>query len=723
MKHLVVTSPLVLILFIGLLSSSISLNANNITSYESDSMAIAKWVEPIKDSLFIKPDAVLPWLDSLEQFAAQHDVPYIGFTYNNMKANYFWATMQYDSALGYYRKAYQFAMTGNLKRPLVFVLGNLGILYNFLDNFDSSSYYYTQAINKAKEFEFYDTYVRNIINHSFVLNQQAQYTKSIVMLHEAQQISAGLNNAELDALLASALGNVYFSLNDISQMHRHLREAITYYQATQNLPILTTHYVNIAESFSSLEFNYDSAFFYFNKALAISNDRNRPNILNVIDFTKGNLYYDEGRYDSAEIYYKRSLQNPLTEKHLRRKTALLINLANVYRKTEDYKAARYYYTVGERFADSLNLIEYQLNAIIGQVKIDSALRNYEQAFYSYQQYQRLKESLNKTEIANNLKVMEAERQLEVQKLQNELLEKENTLQQNQILNQRILVIFILLGFVGSLIFTIVQLRNSKKIRQLNTLLNSNIARLDEQNAALDKASKTKDKFFGILSHDLRSPSATLQTGLSMLNKEWDDFSVEERTHLIHQLDQTAKNTHDLLDDLLQWARIQQGGIRVNRTKVRLADLVEELRLLFYMALSQKQQTLTTRINPDIELTTDYQMFKQILHNLLANAIKFTARGGTIRIEALTDETGLKISVIDNGIGIPQEMLGRLFDLDADFGRPGTENEKSSGMGLILCKDYAMLLGATLRVESEKDKGSSFSLHFHYDEKNTRPDEV
>jgi len=374
--------------------------------------------------------------------------------------------------------------------------------------------------------------------------------------------------------------------------------------------------------------------------------------------------------------------------------------------------------MGERFADSLHFIEYQLNAILGLVRIDSALKNYEQAFFKNQEYQVLKETLNKTEVSNSLKVMEAERNLEVQKLENELLEKENIFQQNQILNQRILVVFILLGFVGSLIFTIVQLRNSKKIKQLNTLLNSNIAKLDEQNAALDKASKTKDKFFGILSHDLRSPSATLQTGLSMLNKEWDDFSEEERTQLIHQLDQTAENTHALLEDLLRWTQIQQGGLKVSTTKFRLADLVEELSLLFYMALSQKEQTLTTRINPDIEMMTDYQMLKQILHNLLTNAIKFTSHGGNITIEAAEEETGLKISVIDNGIGIPQEMLGRLFDLDADFGRPGTDNEKSSGMGLILCKDYATLLGAALRVDSEKDKGSNFSLHFHHERKNS-----
>lgn len=718
MKHLVVTGPLVLILFLGLFSSSVSLNANNIASYESDSMAIAKWVEPIKESLFVNPDTVLPWMDSLEQYAGSHDVSYVRYIFNNLKANYFWATMHYDSALVYYRIAHGYALSGKLKRPLVHILGNLGILYNFLDNFDSSNYYYTLATNKANEFEFYDSYVRNIINHSFILNNQGHYAKSIVMLNEAQQRSSEMDNAELDALLASALGSVYYAMGDIQKMHFQLRKAIRYYLETKNYPVLTIHYMNIAESFSSLEFNYDSAFFYFDKALAISTERNRPNILNVIDLTRGNINYDEGNYDSAEVYYLRALQNPLTEKHIRRKTAVLVNLANVYRMKKNYSAARHYYTMGERFADSLHFIEYQLNAILGLVRIDSALKNYEQAFFKNQEYQVLKETLDKTEVSNSLKVMEAERNLEVQKLENELLEKENIFQQNQILNQRILVVFILLGFVGSLIFTIVQLRNSKKIKQLNTLLNSNIAKLDEQNAALDKASKTKDKFFGILSHDLRSPSATLQTGLSMLNKEWDDFSEEERTHLIHQLDQTAENTHALLEDLLRWTQIQQGGLKVSTTKFRLADLVEELRLLFYMALSQKEQTLTTRINPDIEMMTDYQMLKQILHNLLTNAIKFTSHGGNITIEAAEEETGLKISVIDNGIGIPQEMLGRLFDLDADFGRPGTDNEKSSGMGLILCKDYATLLGAALRVDSEKDKGSNFSLHFHHERKNS-----
>jgi signal transduction histidine kinase len=323
----------------------------------------------------------------------------------------------------------------------------------------------------------------------------------------------------------------------------------------------------------------------------------------------------------------------------------------------------------------------------------------------------LKEVLNKDKSINDLKAMEVERALELQKLKYDLLETENSLQQNQLRNQQILGILILLAFISSLIFTVVQIRNTRKIRHLNKLLNDNIHELDQQKSALEKANQAKDKFFAILSHDLRGPSATLRTGLDMLNNEWPEFSEEERTNLVQQLDNLANSTYALLEDLLEWSRLQQGMMKVVETKFRLLDIVEEIKLLFFMAFTQKQQVFNLKITPEIEVKTDYQMLKQILHNLVANAIKFTPRGGTISIEARDTPSELIIYVKDSGIGIPVEKLDRLFELDADFGRPGTEGEKSSGLGLILCKDYATLLGATLKVESEPENGCTFSLRF------------
>jgi len=650
-------------------------------------------------------------MDSLKDFSNSSQNNYIKYTYNSLKANFFWATIRYDSARIYYHRALQNAEKGNLDKPIINALGNLGILFNFLDDFDSSSYYYSKAAQLAKSKQFYELYIRNIINYSNIFTQQGDFAESIAMLTEAEQMSSEMNNGELDAMLASATATVYYSLGDIKQMHKYYHKAIDHYKVTQNQSVLATLYMNIAESFSSLANNYDSAVYYFDRALAISNERNRSNILNVIDITKGNLHYDAGRYDSAEVRYLRAIQNPLAEKHLRRKTALHVNLANVYRQTKSYDKAMKYYTIGEHFADSLNFIEYHMNALLGMMLIDSALGDFEQAYNRNRRYQRLKDVLNKDESINDLKAMEVERALELQKLRNELLETENSLQHNQLKNQQILGVLILLAFISSLIFTVVQIRNIKKIRTLNKLLNRNLLKLDQQKSALEKANQAKDKFFAILSHDLRGPSATLRTGLEMLKNEWSEFTEVEKTNLIQQLDNMADNTHSLLEDLLEWSQLQQNRLQVVESKFRLSDIVEEIELLFYMAFTQKQQSFKTAIKPETVLNTDFKILKQILHNLVNNAIKFTPRGGTISIEAIDSTSELTICVKDSGIGIPPEKLHRLFELDADFGRPGTEGEKSSGMGLILCKDYAMLLGASLKVESEQEKGSTFSIQF------------
>lgn len=685
--------------------------AKDVSSKKEDSLALARWVKSISDSIFYNPVVVLPWLDSVSNYADSTQSAYANYIKNNIKGNYKWAIRQFDSASSYYKYANKWAVKGGLLAEQIKSFGNLGLVYSSLDNFDTSSHYYLKAISLAKENGYNKLYVRNILNLSYIYNQKGEYADAIELLEEARVKSELINDEELNALLYGAFGSVYYFLGDLNKMKYYYQRAINYYKKIGNYSVMTVLYMNIAESFSSITQNYDSSAYYFNKAREISVPQNQDNVTQLIDLTRGNHYYENEAYDSAVYYYERALQNPLTKMYARREAALLINMGNVYRAKSEFSIAVEYYHKGYGIADSLKLSEYKSNALLGLVRIDSIKGNFEEAFFRNLEWQKIQNELKKEEARSQLMSNEVERALEVQNLKNELLQAENEYQEDQIENQRWiggLIIFVLLGVV---LFSLVQYINHKKIKQLNRLLKVNVRRLDTQNTSLDLLNKTKDKFFSIISHDLRSPFAAIRNAAVLLNTAWDDFSDDERNEVIRQLDRSTENTHHLLEELLQWSQLQQGLIKLEVKTFSVTNLVNELSDLFSAIIGYKEIQLKLHFDKDIQLTTDHQMLKQLLHNLLSNAIKFTPRGGFIEIEVRSVENSVHITVRDNGIGIPIEKQERIFELDNDFGRPGTEGEKSSGMGLILCKDYAQLMGAKLELESEEGRGSAFTIVF------------
>jgi len=279
--------------------------------------------------------------------------------------------------------------------------------------------------------------------------------------------------------------------------------------------------------------------------------------------------------------------------------------------------------------------------------------------------------------------------------------------------------------VGSIGFTIVQIRNFKKISALNKRLigqheelqtvNENLVVSNElllsQQKKLEEVNKSKDKFVSILSHDLKSPFNGLLGLLEYLSDDWETIGDEEKRNLINLLYQSSKSTYELLEELLSWGKSQQGLLVCQPSMLPVIDIVNEIKSLFENSLVKKSIHLDVVIEPGMKLNTDPRLLTQVIQNFLGNAIKYTPRGGNIKITGQSDGEKDYISVTDAGIGIPADKLNKLFDIDVNFGRPGTEDEKSTGMGLILCKEYARIMDANLEVKSEEGKGSTFSICF------------
>lgn len=230
-------------------------------------------------------------------------------------------------------------------------------------------------------------------------------------------------------------------------------------------------------------------------------------------------------------------------------------------------------------------------------------------------------------------------------------------------------------------------------------------KLMEQSIELQKLIATKDKFFSILAHDLRGPIGGFMGITDFL---LEDLSADEKNELSIELNHSAHSLFSLLENLLEWARIQQGQIAFNPVNIDLNELVQECLKAQSDSIRKKDIRIDVTIAENQVVFADENMLQSIIRNLLSNAVKFTPKNGNIRVSASTNQTGSVVVLIkDSGIGMKSDMVSNLFCLNANNSRPGTEGERSSGLGLHLCKDFVEKHGGEIWVESEVNIGTSF----------------
>ncbi len=241
--------------------------------------------------------------------------------------------------------------------------------------------------------------------------------------------------------------------------------------------------------------------------------------------------------------------------------------------------------------------------------------------------------------------------------------------------------------------------------------------LQEQKKQLKQLIATKDRFFSIISHDLKSPFTGMLGFSELLLEESEKSESQEFQHYYKLIYQSAKQGYDLLVNLLEWARTQTNSVPYRPQKLCLTDVIyDTIHLLESLA---KEKNITIKYDAkDMYAFADSNMLKTIMRNLINNAIKFTGKNGEIRIETSQDQKHTTISVIDNGVGVSKDMQDYLFRIDKKTSTKGTNKETGTGLGLIICKEFVDQHGGTISVGSEAGKGSRFSFTLPHQDKST-----
>ncbi|HAF28681.1 MAG TPA: hypothetical protein DCG75_06495 [Bacteroidales bacterium] len=246
----------------------------------------------------------------------------------------------------------------------------------------------------------------------------------------------------------------------------------------------------------------------------------------------------------------------------------------------------------------------------------------------------------------------------------------------------------------------------KKAKKTISLQKEEIENHREQLTALNAS---KDKFFSIIAHDLRNPIAGFLNLTEILTNNFDVFSENESKEFIEVMNEASKQLYNLLENLLQWSRAQTGGITYEPKFISIKKMVDETIDALMINIENKSIKISLNLDEKAIVFVDENMITTVIRNLLSNAIKFSHRNEIISIRCTSKEEFVELSVIDNGIGIKKEDREKLFRIDQHLTTPGTSEEKGTGLGLILCKEFVEKNRGKIWVESDLNKGSEFTF--------------
>lgn len=260
---------------------------------------------------------------------------------------------------------------------------------------------------------------------------------------------------------------------------------------------------------------------------------------------------------------------------------------------------------------------------------------------------------------------------------------------------------------------VLRLRDYNKLEaeltQKNIEIEHQKKELEKQRGELEALNATKDKFFAIIAHDLKNPFSTVLGLSELLAREFETFDSKSLKDFITQIYKYSNNTFNLLENLLQWSMLQTDRIPLRPTVINLKHVIEENLELLTGNAKNKEIEMQIISSNACSAYIDANQITTVVRNLISNAIKFTPNNGKIIVRVDDDGEFWSVSISDNGIGIDKKDIKKLFLIDSNPTTIGTSQEKGTGLGLILCKEFVERNGGHIWVESTHGKGSTFSF--------------
>ncbi|MCA8829659.1 tetratricopeptide repeat protein [Hymenobacter sp. BT728] len=496
----------------------------------------------------------------------------------------------------------------------------------------------------------------------------------------------------------TGLGSDYASIGNVYQSQEQYRRSLPYYDlAIQTLrragdsSSVARCYVNAGVALRNLR-EYDQAARLFRKAEANFTALHQPvNVAAVLE-NLAILYLRQNQPARVIPLMDHSLRllRPGGDQTLI--VSALFNQAQAYYLLRNWAQAERYAQECLQLTQKIGILPDQYNAADLLSKLARQRGDFREALRFREVAVAAKDSTFNHEKSEALGRLQGDFDLSQERHRVQLLRKDQQLQEQRLRQQR----WVVLGLTGGLLLV---LGAGIGLWRVNRLLDQKNRKIEEQRALLEQLNRTKDRLFSIIGHDLRGPLHSLHAFVALLNLK--QLPQEKLAQYSQRLDQTLNQVLGLIDNLLSWAAVQmQASDRVSPSAFPLQESVEENFRLLRTAAENKDLTLSSTLTGEETVWADADMVRLILRNLLSNAIKFTPAGGTIQVGATETAAGdWQVAVTDSGVGLTAEQLHALSQPTPPRSTVGTAQERGTGLGLVLVRDFVERNGGRLRVES------------------------
>ena len=630
----------------------------------SDSLRVQILASLSEEYQYMDVDVAQAYATELYTLAEKYNWEWAKAFYNKRQAFLYTVKGDYASALKFDNSYWQSVRIMKDSLQQYIALNSIGDDYADLMVYDEAYYYFMQAFKAARKVDDSLYMAISLLNLGHVFKELHQYDLAFNHFNLSRQISKKINDHDGEAFIEHEIGELYMYKKEFGNAREHITIASR---------IIKARKIKFLEPRSITLF--------------------------------GKLNLEEQYYEDALAYYDTAFQAYSSSRNLWGIAITKLGKAKVFARQNNLSAAKTLVDEAMFTAHLLNAnrLEIECNE---QLSLLAELRgDFKESLDYFKMYKAQQDSLFNQKIVEKL-YQDFRTETETKDSEIAVLSQTQAMQADEIKRQGFIrnILAMSASLTAILLFSVY--RSGQRKIKINKLLLEHQEEIKSRTVELEQLNQVKDKFFSIISHDLRSPINALSGILDLMDR--GQLKPEEFSQLVKELKIQFSHTKTLINNLLDWALLQMDTLKIQTEKINLHKLVDDnLKLL--SSLHLKDIEMINHLPENIYALADPNTINLVFRNLILNSIKFTENGGKIWVDTKEDGNELVISVSDNGVGIAPEVQSLLFEKTSAYTTRGTANEKGTGLGLILCKEFVERNGGKIWVTSEVGKGSTFSF--------------
>lgn len=606
----------------------------------------------------------------LDQSRANHDSSWMALAYEDIGYCYYYRN-RLRKAIIYFKLSEKIYLKNNNLAELSNIYMDFGNAYGDLGLYSKGIDYY-----KKSEQSFLKSGSRDTLQLAYVYYNMAESFLDLDdVYHTEEYLSKASAYVFKDSIkdLFSAVHNIQTKLaikkQDLIPAHKLARQALSESRETQD----RLEEVGALENLAIIqrELNNNEAYLqYLDSAYQIALQYNDPRTIAEEESLLAEAYLADNQKEKALQYAEESFKKGLQQHSLLLSKKISAIYAKSLEANNNYKEALKIYKLYGGFVDSLSMVDIS---------------------------ERLYRSENRIKEKNN-----------------SLLKAKAQLQSQSIARNKLIILVISIILLFCLVFMVLMIKNIRNKQRHAVLLHNKQKLIDQKSQELQKKNEElkelnrgKDKLFSILTHDIRQPFNQISSLLQIL--EVYQLNDPDLQKLVGQIKESTESTRSAVNNLLTWSKSQFAKIKRDPGSIEVEGLMGKLQQELEPSLKSKSLSLIKNIDRHSCVLADPNHLEIILRNLLMNAIKFSNEKGRILVEVTRKNDKVEITITDEGIGMTEDQLNKLFDTSSHFSTPGTLNEKGTGIGMIIVSDFVKENEGELKIESAENKGSTFKI--------------